>query len=380
MQQNLDDRFNLSPRFGVTWSPFKSGKTTVRSSLGVFNDWLEANTYEQVLQVDGVRQIDTVVINPGYPNPFDGGVLQQRQPAGKYVLADDVSMPWSVRGSLGVQQQLRPNMGGGVIYSYMRGYDRFRGVNINAPINGVRPEPAFGNITQLQSTGGQESHSVNMNLSYTIPAKRTFMFLNYMINHIENDSNGPFALPADTYNLAAEWGPAAGVARHQVGGNFSTVIRGFNVNLNAQWRAGLPYNITTGRDDNGDTVLTDRPAGVGRNSARGDSAITFGGMFSYSYGFGRRGGEGGAGGTTVIMRDGAAAPVSSAAPQQIVMMGGGPMGAGSRYTVNLFVNAQNLLNTVNPQGYSGVLTSSTFGKPTSAAAARTVQMGVRFGF
>ena len=28
-----------------------------------------------------------------------------------------------------------------------------------------------------------------------------------------------------------------------------------------------PYNITTGRDDNGDTVFNDRPAGVGRNSA-----------------------------------------------------------------------------------------------------------------
>jgi hypothetical protein len=27
-------------------------------------------------------------------------------------------------------------------------------------------------------------------------------------------------------------------------------------------------NVTTGRDDNGDTIVNDRPAGVGRNSAR----------------------------------------------------------------------------------------------------------------
>jgi hypothetical protein len=27
------------PRFGVTWAPFKSGRTTLRSSYGVFNNW-----------------------------------------------------------------------------------------------------------------------------------------------------------------------------------------------------------------------------------------------------------------------------------------------------------------------------------------------------
>ena len=381
MQQNLDDKLNLSPRFGLTWSPFKSGKTTVRGSLGVFNDWLESSVVEQVMQIDGERLAETIIRNPGYPDPFSGGTLQQALPPGKYVFGDDLSMPWSVRASLGLQQQLTQTMGGGVIYSYMRGYDRFRGLNVNAPVNGVRPDPLFGNITQVESTGGAITHSVNVNASYTIPAKRTFIFANYMLNHMENDSNGPFSLPADSYNLAAEWGPAAGVSRHQVNASLNTVLLGrFNVGLNAGWRSGVPYNITTGRDDNGDTVLQDRPAGVGRNSATGDSIFTMGGNFSYSIGFGRRGAEGGPGGTTVIMRDGAAVPAVGGG-QQVVMMGGGPVGPNaSRYTMNIFLSANNLLNTVNWQGYSGVMTSSNFGKPTSAQAARSVNVGVRFGF
>ena len=95
----------------------------------------------------------------------------------------------------------------------------------------------------------------------------------------------------------------------------------------------------------------------------------------------RRGrGEGGPGGTTVIMRDGGGASAAASAPQQMVVMSGGPMAGSSRYSMNIFVNAQNLLNTVNWQGYSGVMTSSNFGKPSSASTARTVQMGVRFGF
>jgi hypothetical protein len=32
--------------------------------------------------------------------------------------------------------------------------------------------------------------------------------------------------------------------------------------------SGQPLNVTTGRDDNGDTLFNDRPAGVARNSER----------------------------------------------------------------------------------------------------------------
>jgi hypothetical protein len=383
MQTNLDDKLNLNPRFGFTWSPFKSGKTTVRGSLGMFTDWLEANVYEQVLQVNGVQQTDTVIRNPGYPDPFAGGILQQALPPSRYAFANELAMPWSVRSNIGVSQQLPiPNLGANVSYSFLRGYDRFRGVNINAPIDGVRPNPEFGNITQVESTGGQRQHLVHGGLNYTTPTGigiigRTFLFVNYSLNLTENDATSPFSLPADNYNLDAEWGPVG--SRHSVGGNINTTLFGrFNIGLNANWRSGTPYNITTGRDDNGDTVTNDRPAGVGRNSARGDSVFTLGGNFSYSRTFGRRTGEGGAGGTTVIMRDGAGA---AGGGQVMVMPAGGPVPSNSgRYNFNLFLNARNLLNTVNPQGYSGVMTSPLFGRPTGAAPARTVDIGVRFGF
>jgi hypothetical protein len=248
----------------------------------------------------------------------------------------------------------------------------------------VRPNPEFGNITQVESTGGQRQHMVHTGLNYTTPTGfgiigRTFLFVNYTINFTENDSTSPFALPADNYNLDAEWGPAAGMARHSIGANISTqLMNRVNLGFNANWRSGAPYNITTGRDDNGDTVVNDRPAGVGRNSAVGGHSFNLSGNLSYSFTFGGRGGEGGPGGTTVIMRDGAA----SGAGQQVVMMGaGGPMGGNSgRYSVNLFIQGNNLLNTVNPLGYSGVMTSQLFGKPTGAQAARSVNVGVRFGF
>ena len=79
----------------------------------------------------------------------------------------------------------------------------------------------------------------------------------------------PFSLPADSYDLAAEWGPAAGIPRHIASAMINTAaadeLPARRDDLGAS--RARRYNITTGRDDNGDTVFNDRPAGVGRNSA-----------------------------------------------------------------------------------------------------------------
>ncbi len=66
IQTHLSDRDNLGPRMGVTWAPFKSGRTTLRGSYGVFYTWLNATTYEQTLRVDGFRQRDLFIINPRF--------------------------------------------------------------------------------------------------------------------------------------------------------------------------------------------------------------------------------------------------------------------------------------------------------------------------
>ena len=77
-QTHLGDRWNFAPRGGLTWSPFKNGKTTVRAGGGIFYDWLEAETFEQTLRVDGVRQQDLVDRQPG----LSGSVQRAARPGG----------------------------------------------------------------------------------------------------------------------------------------------------------------------------------------------------------------------------------------------------------------------------------------------------------
>jgi hypothetical protein len=257
----------------------------------------------------------------------------------------------------------------------------FRGRNVNAPLaSGERPDPAFGTITQVESTahatGDQLGGGVNVNL----PSRRTLVFANYSWIRQRNDADGPFSLPADSYNLAAEWGPAAAVPRHLFSSMVNTTVKqNIRLGLTITGRSGTPYNITTGRDDNADTIFNDRPAGVGRNSARTKGVWDVGARVSYAFGFGERaaGGVGVPGGapTVIVQRVGA----GDGGGGLLNAIGGG--GAeDKRLRFELFASAQNLFNHVNPTGYSGVMTSPFFGQPTAAMPARRIDVGMRVGF
>ena len=147
-QSHVGGVANIGPRFGVTWAPTASGQTTLRASTGIFYDWLPTGTYEQSLRVDGVRQQELNVFNPSYPDPGSFGAIP---PINKYLLDAGYEMPRITRISGGVDQGfLRVNRVA-MTYSYQRGSRLARGSNLNAAVNGVRPDPAFRNIVQAVS-------------------------------------------------------------------------------------------------------------------------------------------------------------------------------------------------------------------------------------
>jgi hypothetical protein len=352
----------------------------VRGGGGIFHDWLDPETYEQVLRVDGVRQQDLVITNPGFPNPFAGGAAQEVLPPSRYLLANGLVMPTRVMGNVGLSQQFSPKLGMSVSYSRTRGEDRFRGRNINAPLNGERPDPSSGNVTQVESTANMRGHTLVAGLNFQVPARRIMLFANYAWLKQESDADGAFSLPADSYDLGSEWGPVAGVPRHSLSGMFSLpLITNMRLALNGGVRSGTAYNITTGRDDNGDTVFNDRPEGVGRNTGLTEMSWEVGGRLSYAFGFGQRppaGGGGAHGGGQPVM---IVQRIGGASGSDI----SGSFGGGAddkRVRFELFVSGSNIFNAVNRINYSGVMTSNFFGQPTAAMAARRVDLGMRVGF
>jgi hypothetical protein len=213
--------------------------------------------------------------------------------------------------------------------------------------------------------------ALSIGVNYARPERRVFFAANYTLGRSVDETDGPFGLPANNYNLGAERGPSANDARHR----FMSIA---NMPLKQRFRVGtslrvfsaLPYNITTGGDDNGDTVSNDRPAGVTRNTARGSSQIDLGMRLSWSAAFG--GPAPPAVGPQVrIVRGDNADPLGSI---------GGTDGQNKRCTVELYTQAYNLLNHTNPLNFSGVVASPFFGRATSASAPRRIEVGTRFTF
>ncbi len=88
-----------------------------------------------------------------------------------------------------------------------------------------------------------------------------FWNVNYLLMKNTNEADSPFSLPSNNFNLRADRGPAANDFRHLISGFVSKRLpKGFAISTIFQATSALPYNITTGFDDNGDTVINDRPA------------------------------------------------------------------------------------------------------------------------
>lgn len=369
-QNLLKDQRNFSPRASITWSPFKDGKTTFRGGIGLFNDWLGTQTYEQTLRVDGLKQRELNVPFPSYPDPGTGGLTSATN---RYLLNDGLTLPDSFNVNGGVDRQITQNFRVNASYTYRRGDHGLRGRNLNAPVNGIRPDRSFANVVDVVGDGGTRAHSLNVGANLLkLDWKRTILFVNYTYTRAESNGTGAFSLPANGDDLFTEWGFTQ--PRHRVQGSINMApFKDVSISLNARQQSGSPYNITTGRDNNGDGVFNDRPSGVSRNSAWTTGQWDIGGRLSYAIGFGTRPAAAGGGGPQGVM---------------IVMGGGGggPMGGfgggaeNKRYQLNFYLSGSNLTNHNNYVGYSGVVTSQFFGQATNVLNPRKVELGVRFGF
>jgi len=241
------------------------------------------------------------------------------------------------------------------------------------------------------------------------------IFGNYTLGYTRNDTDGPFSLPANNYDLRSEWGRSPQDTRHRIftGANFR-LPWDVNVNTQLNWSSSRPYNITTGLDDNGDTVTNDRPAGLARNTGIGPGnfnlnmnlqktvklknaekpgqaaripANPFAGSFAEPQrggGFPGGGFPGGQGGDGPRGQGGNFPGGQRGGPGGNRGPGGrgpnGGFGQQSGPTMTFIVNFQNILNNQQLNGYSGVMTSPFFGRANSARNPRQIEAGLRFNF
>jgi hypothetical protein len=400
-QSRIDDKLNLMPRVGFTWAPFGSQRAAVRGGYGVFYDWYEANLYDQTLRVDGVTVRDVRLNCAFFNNCADItslDLLSLAGVSGRIQASEELQMPRVHQASIGYDRQLTSFMQLQTSYQMLRGRHTMRSVNINVPlivdgepviVDGipVRPNPAFGDITQFESTGRTESDrlSIGTMVRYVVNQQQMGMRFTYQLGQEKNFANSATSLPSNNLNPDVDWGPANNDIRHrfQMQGQ-APLFLGIRANINATVESGRPYNMTTGEDDNDDGAFNDRPEGVTRNSLRGDWT------WNLNLNVSRRINLGALWGATTPTR--AQGNGALFAQQGGGGFGGGGQGGGgnfgrgnqgnnnNRFTMEIFAQAQNILNHVTRTQYVGNLSSPFFGQAIGVGNARDINVGVRFNF
>jgi hypothetical protein len=430
-QSNISSNMNFAPRFGFAWQPGtasrqRPSKTTVRGGFGVFYDRVGENLTLTANRLNGINQQQFIVTDPALLNSFPAvpsisALTAFQTPVTIYQLAHDLQAPYTMQSALSVERALPHNFTTSVTFSHARTLHLLRARATNAPLpgtflpavpgSGVRPLGTINNFFEYDSSGRFDQNQLIVTVGSRLSRKVSFN-ANYTYSRTNSDSDGAGTFAANPYDFTSEWGRSSNDIRHRFT-LFGNVRAPWGISLSpfVIVASGAPFNITVGRDLNGDTLFTDRPAFasdltkpgvivtrfgafdpnptlgsqiIPRNFGRGPGSLIANLRVSKSWGFGsekraattqrsdqgNRGAEGGGGaprggfgGMVGGQRGGEGGGGGGSRG------GGGGFGGGDakRYNLTLSVNFQNILNHANLGRPVGNLSSSLFGLSTSSA-------------
>lgn len=374
------DRVSFAPRVGVAFSPDKKGEWVLRARAGIFYDRISETLPLEADRLDGER-IDQIILDtPSFPDPFVSGDPRNAISTIR-LLEDDLHPPTSFQAQIGFERQMPYGWKLQMNHSWSSTWGTLRSRNINAPLlDGVtdpaqapRPLGVDENILQFESSGritGQVFF-LGMNQGRN---KYFNIYSGYLLFNFRSDSDSPFMLPQSSYDLTGERARPSWQARH----------RGFFVALlNLPWKlratstlnaaSGTPFNITTGRDNNGDGNFSDRPSFGTLNQP--NAIDTEFGLFDAAAINGTVRRNTGTNPATVTMDWNLSRVFQFGGPSA----SDGGRGEG-RFRLAVNVRASNLLNRTNVTGLNGVLASPFFGRANSSQSARRIEAGLRFSF
>ena len=423
-QTNIRDFGDFAPRVGIAWGidgrGGKPAKTVLRAGFGIFYDRLADTNTLNSIRYNGVTQQSYLIADPNfYPTiPSVTSLAGNLQSQTLQLVDKNFIAPRNYQTNIGVDRQVTKAVRLSANYINGRGVHLLRTVDANAPFPGTSIYPYGDQTVRIASESVGFSRTNQFSIQPTVNYKRLFLFGFYTLSYGKDDNEG---LPANPYNLRAEWGPSSfGDVRHRA-------VMGTGIPLPFRFQAtpffnvsgGTPYNITTGLPDpDGDGSAVQRPAlvdvaassctgnslkyaaGFGcfnlnpapgtptiqRNAGRGPAAVNLSLRLSRTWGFGKLGesgpadkdapppGMGGARGGGPPGGPGGGGPPPGGGPG-----GGGPPGGGpppgiggifgastpKRYNLTLSMEAMNILNHPNFAAPNGDLSSPFFGQALS---------------
>ncbi|HST51583.1 MAG TPA: carboxypeptidase regulatory-like domain-containing protein [Pyrinomonadaceae bacterium] len=456
VQNNIHSNLDFAPRLAFAWSPSKdprNQKTVIRGGFGIFYTRFGQNLTLQAERFNGTNQQQFLVTNatpdglsildlfPFVPTTAQLSAFQVRQTTRQ--VAPGITTPYTMQTAVSVERKLPHNATLSVSYIAARTLHLLRSRNVNAPLtdasgrpvrdadgNFVRPNPALGNVFEYESSGRFNQNQLIVNASSRF-SQRISLTANYSLNFAKSDADGAGSFPVNQYDLAGEYGRSALDIRHRFSlfGSISGLPWGLRASPFVTFQSGRPFNIIVGRDLNGDSLFTERPAFatdlsrpsvrvtpygtfdldpqpgqiiIPRNYGTGPAFFSVNMRLSKTIGFGEVAGAGGGGASGGGGRGGGGGGRGGGRGGRgggggDIFGGSGSGGGGGddtekRYNVTFSVSGQNIFNHSNLNVPVSNLSSPLFGESTTSAGRfgagggvtqagnRRIELQVRFSF
>jgi hypothetical protein len=343
---------NFAPRANFAWSFGRGQAWALRAGSGVFYDRTGPGPIAMLLHFNGSSLLRYLVDNPSFPNPDVAGT-----PTSVVTLAPNLTIPRTLESSVGIERQIGKDSTVSASWINLVSRHVFRSIDANAPPPPdylTRPDAALGQNDEFQSEGVQTGNALEL----TFRGRLTRYFngqAQYRLSKTYNNTGGISArgkylvanggnfFPANSYNPNAEWARSDTDQRNQLN-LLGTITSGpwLDLGLVLELYSGLPYDVTTGADNNHDGVFADRPPGVSRNSGHGPGYADLDVNLSHTFLLGHHANE----------------------PENL----------------RVGFSSFDVLNHPNDMSYVGIITSPFFGRAVAADPPRRMQISAEFSF
>jgi hypothetical protein len=244
------------------WSPRLSAVSSLhgfllRAGSGMFVKTWTNDIFLRVMENDGTHLQQYLITNASLADLEAGTATLQSQIVARTTPNFIPTRNWLSKVSL---EHPFKNFSPGVEYTWTDGTHL---------LGSQRLVSTAGFTDWLESNRAQQKHQVHVRALYKIRGQS--FTANYEWIHARDNTDGAFSFPAQQDDIRGEWGPASGVAAHNLALVANSKLgKALTLTVVDSWQSPQPLNITSGSDPEGNGLYTDR-GGLPRNSGRGPS-------------------------------------------------------------------------------------------------------------
>jgi hypothetical protein len=276
-QNHLGDHHDIAPRISFNYGLFaKHGapKTVLRGGFGLFYDRFGQGNILTLQAENGINETVYTVKNPAatcVPTAANFITACGASPSAQtlYSAASALRTPYIVEFAGGADQQV--SRFGTISINYLHSQGTHQLATQNLGYNFASPQASTASY-QYFSEGVFNQNQLIVN-GRVQTSKRISLFGYYTFNSAHGDTSGAGAFLTTPGNLAADYGRTTFDVRNRIllAGSIS-LPKFIQLSPFMIGQSGNPYNITTGSDNNNDTIFNDRPVfGPANGIAAGQS-------------------------------------------------------------------------------------------------------------